>query len=715
MPKKPFAGTHSAHADIYSIAFRPLRPVAAGVALLIAASAAQAQHAPTPAEGGTLQEVRVNAQTEGESAAAPVIGYRARRATSATKTDTPLAETPQSVTVITRDQMTEQGMGTLQDVLTYAAGVRSDAYGLDSRSDGMNVRGGTPDVYLDGLRDKFGYYTSTTRPDPYTLERIEVLRGPAGMLFGAGSVAGVVNLVTKRPQFDTQREVGLQLGSFRRRQAQFDLTGPISEQWAYRLVGLARKAGTQVDHVPDDRALLMPSLTWRPSAATHFTVSGLWQQDKSGNTAQFFPWAGSLLPAVPGRLPSHRFIGEPDDYYDSTRRHIGWQLQHAFNDRWQLRHHLRYSHNENDSRYHYADFTTIVGGWGADPIHQRVLGRRLSDSRTHTRLLLLDQHVQGKFATGAAAHTLLAGMDHARQDEKLWRSPRGTGTTDIDAWNPIYGQVSPRVPRTRAPDTRQRNTGIYVQDQIRWGQWLFVAGLRHDRATAGVQGTPDATTRATTKRLGAMYTTPWGWNPYLSYAESFTPQAPRGSVSFKPLRGQLWELGLKYEPAGQALALNAALYTLKEKNRIQSPLPDVYNQLGQTRTRGLELEARGAVGRQLDVIGHYNFIDADTQLSGLPRHQASAWGVYRFSPSRKLGWSMGAGLRWMSAFRERTGPRVPAVALVDLMLAYDTDHWRLALNVANAADKSYQATCLSRGDCWWGARRTVALTATYRF
>eukprot|EP01030_Chromulinospumella_sphaerica_P013660 gene13660-13442_t len=156
--------------------------------------------------GATLSEVRVDASAEKESATGPVVGYRAKKAVTATKTDTPLAETPQSVTVVTRDQLVEQGTSNLQDALLYAAGVRSDAYGLDSRSDGVRVRGSYPDTYLDGLRQNYNYYTSTTRSDTYALERIEVLRGPAGVLFGAGTVAGVVNMVSKRPLQEAQRE-----------------------------------------------------------------------------------------------------------------------------------------------------------------------------------------------------------------------------------------------------------------------------------------------------------------------------------------------------------------------------------------------------------------------------------------------------------------------------------------------------------------------------
>jgi iron complex outermembrane receptor protein len=134
-----------------------------------------------------LPEITVEAQIQEETATGPVIGYRASRSATATKTDTPLAETPQSVTVVTRDQITDQGATTLQDALTYAAGVRSDAYGLDSRTDSALVRGSEATVYIDGLRQANDYYTSAARPDPYTLERIEVLRGPAAMLYGQGS------------------------------------------------------------------------------------------------------------------------------------------------------------------------------------------------------------------------------------------------------------------------------------------------------------------------------------------------------------------------------------------------------------------------------------------------------------------------------------------------------------------------------------------------
>lgn len=665
----------------------------------------------------TLPEVRVDANTERETATSAVIGYRAKNAATATKTDTPLAETPQAVTVVTRDQIVDQGATSLQDALGYAAGVRSDAYGLDARTDSVRVRGTSPDVYLDGLRQAYGYYTSTTRTEPYTLERLEVLRGPAGMLFGSGTAAGIVNMVSKRPQTETQREVGVQFGSWGRKQIQADLTGALSADgdWSYRLIALHRNADTQVDFVPDDRSLIAPSLTWRPSAATSLTLQALWQKDKTGSSSQFLPWEGTILPNPNGRIPASRFIGEPGDYYNSERKTFGWLFEHKFNDTWTVRQNFRLAQNENTNRYHYGDFFTITGGWGLDPVNKRLLGRVTDSSATRNRIAALDNHAEAHFATGEVQHTLLLGADFSRQTENV---ASGALYGSIDAYAPVYGNFVEPV-RTDLPRTTQRNMGVYAQDQIKWKQWIFLAGLRHDRAVSGAAGSEDQTTSATTKRFGVMYALPSGFSPYLSYAESFTPQAAAMGQTFKPLRGEQWEVGVKYEPKERAMAFSAAVYDLREKNQILQPMPGVFTQLGETKNRGVELEAKGSIGRDLDLIANYTYTDADAQLEGLPKNQASVWAKYRFALAGTTGFSVGAGVRYLSNFRDTSGggygPNIPSVALLDFVLAYDTAQWRYALNVNNATDKTYFSTCLARGDCWYGKGREVVASATYRF
>lgn len=681
--------------------------------LLNAAAAAQ-----------TLPEIRVEGNAERETATTPVIGYKARNAVTATKTDTPLVETPQAVTVITRDQIVDQGATTLQDALNYAAGVRGNAYGLDSRSDGVRIRGNFPDEYQDGLRRMFDWYTSNTRVDPYTLERIEVLRGPSSMLFGQSTTGGVLNSVSKRPQAERQGEIGVQIGSWGRKQVQADLTGPLTEdgQWLYRLVALGRDADTQVDHVPDDRGLFAPTLTWRPSGATSLTLQGLWQKDKSGSTSQFFPWEGVLLPNPNGRIPDSRFIGEPGfDRYDSERKSFGWLFEHRLGEHLAVRQNLRWSVNDVDYFSLYGDSFSTPGGWSEDPVNKRVIGRFVQAERSRAKMLTADQHVQADFGTGALRHKLLAGMDHAdyrKTVRAFYDYPPAYGGTapGIDVFDPVYTGYT-AGPLTEQPTSKVRQTGVYLQDQVRWNDWILVAGLRHDRAKMSL-GTDAEDVSATTRRLGLLYAFPSGWSPYVSYSESFTPLSPSttlfGSQILEPQRGKQVEAGVKYEPAGSPYAFNVAAYALREKNlAIDTGLG--LEQAGSTRTSGVEAEFKGRLNRALDVVANYTYTKVDDEIEDLPAHQLSLWGRYRFAIGGVNGFSAGAGVRYASAFTDGAAPTVPSVTLLDLMFAYETSHWRYALNVSNATDKSYASTCLRRGDCWFGARRNIVASATYLF
>lgn len=690
---------------------RVRRLTLAPIALCLA-QAASAQSLPT-----------VTVTAEPESATGPALGYRAKRSATATKTDTPLAETPQSVTVVTRERMEDLGAVNTQDALNYAAGVRSDAYGVDSRSDSYLVRGSYPDEYRDGLRRHFGYYTSTARTDPYTLERIEVLRGPSAMLYGQGSTAGIVNFVSKRPQAEPYREVGLQVGSFSRRQVQADLTGPLTQdgEWLYRLVAVARESGTQVDHVPDDRRLLAPSLTWRPSAATSLTLQAHWQQDRTGSTLQFFPWSGSGTPNPNGRIPTSRFIGEPGfERYDTDRAELGWLFEHRFDDTWTLRHNLRSTRNELGYRSIYADAFSNPGNSYLDPA-QRVIGRLAWADDTRVRMLATDQHLHGKFTTGSVRHELLAGLDAMR-----FRQESATAfalAPPIDVFAPVHTGFT-EMALTPSAATTQRQAGLYLQDQMKIGRWIVVAGLRHDRATSGAEGSPDEDSSATSKRLGLMYLLASGWSPYVSYSESFTPVAGTDLFGqrFRPLRGKQWEAGVKHVPAGRDMSFTASVYDLKEEGRLAADPANPLNQVqaGKTRAKGLELEWLGRATPSLEFSAHYNLLRyrltaADSHLDTMPEHQAAAWGKYRFALGGTGGFSVGAGLRYFSAFTDKTGPGVPAVTLVDAMLAWEDAKWRLALNIQNLADKVYTSSCLARGDCFYGGRRTMTATVTRRF
>lgn len=701
-----------------------LAPLAVALALVLSAPLAQAQTPLSPDSGDADADQATDLDhvvVQGAST-----GYKAANASTATKTDTPIGETPQAITVVTGEQMRDQGAQNVQDALNYAAGVRSEAYGLDSRGDWTLIRGSDPTEYLDGLRGAFNYYTSTTRTDPYMLERIEVLRGPSSMLFGQGSTAGIINLVSKRPQAQSQREIGVQLGSFDRRQINADLTGPLTADgtWLYRIVALYRDSDTQVDQVNDDRRLIAPSLTWRPSEDTSLTFLLRWQQDRTGSTSQFFQWSGLVAPNPNGPIPANRFIGNPGDHYDTDHSSAGWSFEHRFNPNWTFRQAFRASRNEVDYVTVYADpFSNPLNPF-IDP-RQRVINREGWFAHNRARTQNLDQHVEGRFKTGALEHQMLLGVDAVRfkQDEaqSFDGAPERGGTLPpIDVYNPVYAPYTP-PPLGPAVQTSQRQIGVYLQDQMRLGEhWIVVAGLRHDRAKSGKVGQADETSSATTKRLGLMFHDWAGWSPYVSYSESFTPVAGtnRGGARYRPQRGEQVEAGLKFEPAQRDLSFTAAAYELREENRL---VPDPANpvgsniQAGKTKTTGLELEFAGKLTSSLDITAHYNYLDNDKQLTPAPRHQAAVWGKQRFSIGGRDGFAAGLGLRYFSDFVEPPSPTTPSVVLGDAMLSYDTGAWRVALNVNNLTDKRYFSYCGGRGDCWFGARRNMVLSASYSF
>jgi iron complex outermembrane receptor protein len=691
----------------------------------LAATIAAEAYAQATGEAQQLPEVTVSApRTEGNG---KEDGYAARRAATATRTDTPLAETPQSVTVVTRERMEDMGATSVQDALNYAAGVRSDAYGLDTRTDSVRVRGGYPDEYRDGLRRQLaGYYTSSTRVDPYVLERIEVLRGPASMLFGQGTTAGILNYVSKRPQAQASREVGVQLGSFDRRQVQADLAGPITgdARWAYRLVALAREADTQVDHVPDDRRLLAPSLAWRIGNATTFTLQAHWQQDRTGSTLQFQPWSGTVSPNPNGRVPTSRFLGEPGfDHYDSDRAEGGWLFEHRFGEHWTLRHNLRVTRNEVDYGAFYPDSYSNPGNSYIDPA-QRVLDRFVWIEVRRIGMVSADQHVEGRLATGPVRHQVLLGVDAARfssTGRSAFDFPASLGGTvqPIDAFDPVYAGYTP-PPLVQELKNTLTQAGAYLQDQVRLGErWIVVAGLRHDRATNRIEGGGDEDDRATSRRFGLLHLLGAGWSPYVSYSESFTPLAGTdlSGNRFKPLRGEQTEAGAKWEARDGTASFTAAAYDLKEKNRQVNDPANPLNtlQVGRTKTRGFELELLGRLVPALDLAAHYNYTDLDEQLEALPRHQAAIWGTGRFALGAWPGFKFGLGVRYLDAFRDGAAPTTPSVTLVDAMFGWSRGPWRAAVNVANVADKVYASTCLARGDCFYGARRTVVGTLAHRW
>lgn len=686
----------------------------------------------TIAVGGADEPVRLTPlEVTGDRAALP--RYVADSASSATKTDTPLIETPQSISVLTEERLRDLGALTLQDALRYSAGVRSDAYGVDARGDFAIVRGTEYVPYRDGLRSVFGH-NNNVRPDVYALESVEVLRGPSSVLYGQGSSGGMVNVVSKRPQARAAQELRLEYGEYDRRQLSVDSTGPLSgnESLLYRIVGLARSAGTQVDFVDDNRWYVAPSLTWTPARWLRWTVLGNVQRDESGSSTAFLPWEGTIRPSRNGQIPTNRFTSEPAfDAYDTWQDAVTSVLALDFGEHWTLQQSLRYS----DSGAHYRSlFPNVYTGdpYLLDPLRRRSVLRVGFASDTQAQALTADQRLRARWRWGSVEQTLLAGFDATRttllEQQGLSSVAQILLQGSFDLYEPRYGNfIAPTL--APLPDLALRQNGMYVQDQLRIGDGLVaLLGVRRDEARSQNAGESEVRDAQTSRRAGLLYRFAAGVAPYLSYSESFDPVAgyDQDGAPFRPVRGVQREAGLKFESADNTRMLTVAAFDLRERNRLApGDTPAQQKQLGTSRIRGVEVEAMAALLDTLDVIASYTHLQGQSDqgpnadngaryknLVGVARDSVSAWLHWRLG----YGFSVGAGARYTAAIPDESATvEVPAVTLFDAALAWESPHWRLAVNASNLEDQTVIAVCLERGDCFYGPRRNVVGSLSYRF
>jgi iron complex outermembrane receptor protein len=664
------------------------------------------------------------------TATSPVQGYVAPVTGTATKTDTPLIETPQSISVITRDQLNDRAVQSITEALGYTAGTFSGTV-ADPRFDDPNIRGFSagPNQYLDGLRilRTFG----APAVEQYGLERVEVLRGPSSVLYGQSVPGGLVNMVSKRPTDQSFGEVNLQAGSHDRYQGSFDLGGALDaeKQLTYRLTALGRKSDTQMDYVEDDRIFVAPALTWKPNSDTRLTLLGRFQHDEA-QSPPGLPAIGTLYGNPLGQISTSFYPGEPT-FRDSELEmsSIGYDFEHRFNDTFTIRQNARYLHLSFDYD------SLFTSGLAAD---QRTLQRGSLVQRESSDTVNVDTTAQAKFGTGPLDHTALFGIDYRR----FWGDTRtGFGTApSLDLFNPVYGQqiALPAIGTDRDDELSQ--IGVYVQDQVKLDKWLLTLGGRHDwveteqrSRITGEETSQDDT--AFTGRAALMYLFDAGFAPYVSYTTSFDPvvgsQAPqRGGGTFEPTEGEQYEVGVKYQPPGSNSFITAALFDLTRTNvtTTDPDFPTFQLQTGEARVRGVELEATASLMQGLNLTAAYTYLDSEitesnsgtegNRLATVPEHLASLWGDYTFPEGSLLeGFGFGAGVRHIgSRFgNDANDIKVPSVTLFDAAVHYDFDQFRIGLNANNLFDKKYVTSCGSVGGCYYGNRLAVISTLTYRW
>ena len=674
----------------------------------------------------TLKEVEVTGERV-EDPTAPVSGYRADTALSATKTATAIEDTAQSISVITTDRIDDLGAETVQETLRYSAGVGAETFGLDSRGDWSRIRGFDPVIFLDGLQKTFGFYQSP-RTEPFTLERIEILRGPASTLYGQGSAGGLINLVTKRPLEEQRTHLEIQVGNHDRKQLNIDTSGPLTDDGSllYRLVAVGRDSDTQVNFVEDNRTVLTPSLTWRPNDQLEWTLIGNFQEDRTGSTTQFLPIEGTLKPAPHGlpRIPIDVFISEPGfDQYQTRERSGTSLLAFAVNDDLTLRQNLRYSQTEVDYRTMYGQFPPTLQPNGDLP-------RVAYANKPELDALTMDNQAELLLGSGNIRHRVLAGVDYQHAVSQA-RSAFNGNAGAINVYNPVYGGFTGFSPAdfNEGPENTVSQLGVYLQDEVTIAErWVTTLGIRRDETENRTEGRADQEDDAVTGRAALLYNADNGLSPYISYSESFQPVIGTNvfGESFKPLEGEQIEVGLKYQPPGSNSLYTAAIYDLRQKN-VRAPDPNnPQNQIqtGEARSRGIELEALAEISPSWDVIAAYTYTDTEVlegvnegnHLASVPEQTASLWSQHDLTIAGLPGLRAGAGVRYVGDnYGGVDTLKTPGVTLFDAMLGYAVGRWDFRLNVNNIEDETYFTTCLTRGDCFVGTKRTVIGTVAVTF
>ncbi|WP_417549347.1 TonB-dependent siderophore receptor [Methylophaga sp.] len=675
-----------------------------------------------------LPRVNVSAAALTESGLGPVNGYVAKQSITATKADIPLIETPQTVSIVTADQIAIQNAESLNQALKYTPGIVP--MGSDSTtSDGMIIRGfnvtGSAPMYLNGT--KLSRNTFSGVSEPYAMERIEILKGPASVLYGNAAPGGIVNMVTKQPQIETLRELKVQAGSFDRKQLAGDFAGSLTgdDTLSYRLTGLVRRSDTMVDDIPDDRDFGAASIRWQPNDATSLTLLANYQHNDTVYNYGL-PAEGTVLDNINGDIDRDRFVGEPAfDKFDTRNHSLGYLFSHEFNELLTFRQNLLYFDSKVIER--------VVSTGSLIDADQQLLSRGAYVRNSKDTSWSIDNQLQAKWQHGQFEHTSLVGLDYS--ENEFERDFFSGSVSPLNLYAPNYGST---VTLSAAPSSYTKQTsdklGVYAQEHLKIaGKWVVMLGGRYDKIKSDTKNkltnvsSEDYDDDAFTGRAGLVYLFDNGFAPYISYSESFeasSGQDVNGSP-FKPTEGEQYEIGLRYQPEGQALSVTASVYKLTQKNVTTADIdnPGFSIQEGEVESTGFELEARANLTNNLNLIASYGYIDnavtesnsgtEGNRYGAVPRHMASLWTDYKFTETVP-GLGIGAGVRYYGrSFNLANTYEVSGFTVVDAVVNYSlTPEWSLALNINNLFDEEY-ATCSYA--CFYGVERSAVATATYNW
>ncbi|WP_460109577.1 TonB-dependent siderophore receptor [Pseudomonas sp. H3_E06] len=711
-----------------------MRRILVSLCVLQAYSVSTWAEEPIPAKPAflELQATDIVGNADYESAQGPVKGYHATRSASATRTDTAIHETPQSISVVSRDVVEDLGATRLQDALDYAGGVgRGNNFGGQGLTT-FTVRGFTTgEFYRNGFPINRGY---PNMPDANTIERLEVLRGPATMLYGRGDPGGTFNVVSKQPLAERTVTLGSQVSDQGMRRGTLDASGPLDEEGrlAYRLNVIGEGGDTFRDHVETERYGVAPVVTWQVNDTTRLTFEGDFMRNNAPLDRGVTHYAGQR-----GTASRDTFFGEKDAgklHNDNNMLQV--RFEHMLNDDWTLAGGTQWLDGTLQGN-------AIEGnGIAAD-------GRTLGRNFNYRKLEWTDRDTQlnltGHFSTGGFEHTLLTGIEYEDYDYQsiIQRSSGAVGAYPIDIFDPVYGQPRPALTRTPTNDQENLKTfGVFVQDQVALTERLkLLAGARferfeHEYESFVPQNPPgsrnwNVTDSAVTPRLGVIYDLTDTVAVYANTARSFKPNsgAGREGGGFKPEEGKSYEMGVKWEALDRQLSVDAAVYQIEKRNVLTTdPVDSTFSvAAGEVRSRGFDLNVAGNLTPEWRVIGGYAYVDAEvtkdinipsgTRLLNVPKNTFSLLNVYEFQDGGLKGLGLGVGAKYVDERAGQTAANafsMDSYTVVDLLGYYKVnERIRLNLDLKNLFDADYEEGAFGNVYAYPGAPRTVQAGISY--
>ena len=670
--------------------------------------------------------------------------YGSTEGNSASKSDIPLVEMPQSVSVVSRDMIDLLNWTSLNESVRYSAGATGEAFGPDERYDWLQIRGFSPVQFIDGVQAPIGS-VNNTGTDLYGSEAVEVLKGPAAVLYGQSPPGGIVNMVSRRPRDEFGGEIEVQGGEYNMWQLAGDLTGPMTDRMSGRITALYRDRETQVDFLTSKRLFISPALTVHINDDTDITFLANYQDDDIENQSTgFLPIYGTMLPNPFGKVPVGRNLGEPGyNFFKREQWSVGYDFTHRFSDNFRIQQNLKYFDVKVDSRAVFGQGLLDTDFNGPDDF--RTVVRSIFPFNERIDSLSVDTRGYLELIGDTVEQSLLFGVDYRKYDG-FSEFGFGFGTApSIDLFDPVYNTAPiAEVPIFTSLDETRDQVGVYVQDQIKFGNFILTLNARNDTAERKPASGGSQDDEEFTYRIGASWVLENGFAPYIQTATSFQPISGTTFVGdpevpptpFEPTTGEQFEAGVKYD--GRNLGPNVrvfgsfAAYEIVQKN-VLTPDPNPAHpfasvQEGEVEVSGIELEIGARIRERLTFNVAFTSIDTEVtessdpsavgnELAAVPDMLFSGLVDYTFQDGPAAGFGFGLGLRHRGAmFGDAANTlQTDGVTMYDAILHYDTENWRVAVNASNFTDEIFVDRCSNTSDCFYGTRRLVTASVTRKF